>query len=69
MQQTSTVNGGASTTSYLLDQVTNVAAISVNGGAPASLLTGIKPDSHFATVSAAGQVAGLLLSPTDGNGP
>ena len=55
IQQAFTVSGSTSTTSYLVDQAANVVAISVAGGTPLSLLTGIAPDSHYATVNAAGQ--------------
>ncbi len=55
IQQAVTNNGATSNTSYLLDQITNVVAISTGGGAPLSLLTGTAPDSHFAIVNSAGQ--------------
>ena len=51
IQQAVTANGSTSTTSYLLDQTTNVAAIFGPGPAALSLLTGVAPDSHYATVS------------------
>jgi RHS repeat-associated protein len=51
IQQAVTNNGTSSTSSYLLDQVTNVAAIFGPGPAILSLLTGVAPDSHYATVS------------------
>jgi RHS repeat-associated protein len=35
--------------------VTNVVALSAGLGSPTSLLTGIAPDSHYATITAAGQ--------------
>ena len=44
--------GGAGT-AYLLDEATNTVAIS-SGGSPLSLLTGVAPDSHFATFTSAG---------------
>jgi len=44
---------GAGATSYLVDEAANVVAIS-SGGSPLSLLTGISPDSHFATFTSAG---------------
>ena len=55
IQQSVTNNGATSTATYLLDQLTNVVAISTGTGAPLSLLTGTTLDSHFATVTAAGQ--------------
>jgi RHS repeat-associated protein len=55
IQQSSTASSATSTTSYLLDQVTNVVEILTPGSAPVSLLTGVAPDTHLATVNAAGQ--------------
>ena len=55
IQQAVTAAGATATTSYLLDNVTNVVAISPAGGTPLSVLTGNAPDQHFATIDSAGR--------------
>ncbi|HEX3747123.1 MAG TPA: RHS repeat-associated core domain-containing protein [Bryobacteraceae bacterium] len=51
-----TGSGATANTSYLLDQTTNVAAILSAGATPLSLLSGVDPDSHLATISSTGKV-------------
>lgn len=57
MQLARTAGGVTTQQSFVIDSVTNVASLTNTLGSPISVLTGLSPDSHFASVDTAGDVA------------